>query len=270
MARTLQSLLSLVVVAAAPLIGCPAVYPELATGLHKVSGDQKLDPPPPEELRWIRIVSAKIPGRARDGRTWDQAFGSLPDPYARLYVNGKELLRTPAQADTLEPTWPDAPRGNFAVSPDDKLRVEVWDSNPLNDRPIGVRDVGRVSQDQRSSGRIRVELEGGAEVEIAYEPARAMLGLGLWYELRTDSVYVTRLLAQSPADRAGVRAGDRVLKIGGREVSSMSEGEVRSAFNAVPAAGLPLVLVHVDGSSLSITLKEGPIYPTYAQFGRVD
>jgi hypothetical protein len=257
--------------ALAPALGaCPAVYPELGTNLHKAPADRALDPAPPEDLRWIRILSARVPEKTRDGRTWDQAFGSLPDPYAKLYVNGKEILRTPPQPDSLQPTWPSAPRGNFRIGREDKLRIEIWDSNPINDQPIGTRDIGRVSEDQRASKQIRVELEGGAEAIIAYEPAHAMLGLGLWYELRSESVYVTRMLEQSPAERAGLIRGDQVVQISGRPVEAMSPDEVRSAFNSVPVGGVALVVKHPDGATLNVNLKEGPIYPTYVQFGVVD
>jgi hypothetical protein len=250
--------------------GCPAVYPEIGTALHKAPPDRPLEPAPPESLKWMKIVSAKIPPRARDGRTWDQAFGSPPDPYAKVFVNGVELFRTPAQADTLEPTWPDGPRGNFQVSRQDKLRVEIWDSNPLNDAPIGTREIGRLTEEQVSTKEIRVELEGGSEMLIAFQPAHAMLGVGLWFELRTDSCFITRMLKDSPAERSGVQKGDEVVEIGGRAVKSMSSDEVRSAFGSIPVAGLAVVLKHPDASVMSVTLKEGPIYPPYSQFGAVD
>ena len=262
---------ALVLVACAgAAVGCPAVYPEIGTNLHKAPPDRPLDPPPPETLRWLRILSAKIPPRARDGRTWDQAFGSPPDPYAKLFVNGTELFRTPAQADTIEPTWPTGPRGNFQISPQDKLRVEIWDSNPLNDAPIGTRDIGRISEEYIRTKQIRVELEGGSEMLIAFEPAHAMLGVGLWFELRTDSCFITRMLKESPAERAGIQRGDEVVQIAGREVKGMSSDEVRSAFGSIPVAGLAVVLKHPDGSNMNVTLKEGPIYPPYSQFGVVD
>ena len=113
------------------LAGCPAVYPELGTATRMAPAGAAIDPPSPENLRWIRITSARVPPRTRDGRTWDQALGSLPDPYAKLFVNDKELLRTPVQSNTLAPTWPEAPHGNFPIEPGDKLRVELWDNNAL-------------------------------------------------------------------------------------------------------------------------------------------
>ena len=253
------------------LSGCPAVYPELSTRTRKLAaGTETRDPPPPDDLRFVKFVSARVPPKTRDGRTWDQVLGSLPDPYAKLLVNGKEVLRTPAQSDTLEPTWPGAPAGNFKITSEDKLRVELWDSNAINDKPVGVRDVGHVSEEHRLNKQIRVELEGGGELVLAFEPAHAMFGLGLWFELRTDSCYLTRMLEGSPAERAGLLRGDQVLRIGDREVAKLSADEIRSAFNSVPSTGLPLLLRHPDGATLTVTLKEGPIYPEFDKAGAVE
>jgi hypothetical protein len=251
-------------------LGCPAVYPELATRLRAPAPGQVLTPPPPEDLRWIRFLSARIPERTRDGRRWDQSGGSLPDPYARLLVNGNEVLRTKVQSDTLEPTWPDGPSGNFIIKPDDQLRVELWDNHPINDRPIGIREIGRPAPEHRSSGRIPVELEGGARLELAFEPGHAKVGLGLWYELRTSTVSVSRTMASGPAERAGVKRGDQILAIGGREVRTMTPGQVRSAFNSVPVKGIVLQIMHASGAIETVTVVEGPVYPTFDQYGAVD
>jgi PDZ domain/C2 domain len=250
--------------------GCPAIYPELSTRTRKVIEGQALDPPPPETMRWIKFVSGRVPPKTRDGRPWDQVLGSLPDPYGKLMLNGKEILRTPPQSDTLEPTWPSAPRGNFRVVPEDQLRVELWDANSLNDLPIGIREIGRVSEEHRMTKLIRSELEGGGEVVIAFEPAHAMFGLGFWFELRTSSSYVTRMLEGSPAERAGLQKGDEILRISDRLVSTMTADDVRSALNSVPSAGIQLLLKHKDGTTLTVVLREGPIYPDYAQFGSLD
>lgn len=252
----------------AGLAGCPAVYPELGTRTRAIPAGQPLDPAPPSELHWLRFVSARVPERTRDGRTW--AAGGKPSPYAKLLVNGAELFRTPVQSGTFEPTWPDGPRGNFKLGPADKLRIELWDSAALNDKPIGVKDVGAPTEQNDLDKQVRVLFDDGGEVVLAWEAAHAVSGLGVWFELRTESCFITRLLQGSPAERAGLLAGDEVLKIGKREVKTMTPGEVQSAFNAVPFDGLPLVVKHAAGAVTDLVLKEGPIYPTFAQFGKVD
>ncbi|MFO0762787.1 MAG: PDZ domain-containing protein [Byssovorax sp.] len=246
------------------LLGCPAVYPELGTRTRPLPAGQPLDPPPPQELRWIRFLSGTVPEHTRDGRTW-QKNGKLADPYAKLIVGGKELLRTPVQHDTLSPTWPGSPSGNFKVGPDDKFRVELWDSNTLNDSPICVQEVRAIAEDQLVEKKIRFSCDSGAEVILAFEDAHAIKGAGLWYELRTDSCFVTRMLDGSPAQRAGLEAGDQILQLGGKSVSAMSSDEVRSVFNAIPVDGLSVQAKHATGTTVSLILKEGPIYPLFEQ-----
>lgn len=250
------------------LAGCPAVYPELGTRTRPMAPGVPLDPKPPADLVWMRFLSARVPERTRDGRAWGAS--GKPSAYAKVLVNGKELFKTPPESGTFEPTWPSGPRGNWKLGAGDKLRVEVWDSAALNDSPIGARDIGAPSEQHLLDKRIRVEFDDGGEVVLAFEPAHPVLGLGLWFELRTGGCGITRLLEGSPAERAGIKAGDDVLKIGPRQVSAMTADEVKSAFNAVPFDGLSITVKHTGGALADVTLREGPIYPVFAEFGPVD
>lgn len=252
-------------VSVSSLAGCPAVYPELPTRMRKALTEAALDPPPPENVYWLKFASARVPERTRGGKTWGESLGKLPDPIAKLYINDVLVMKTPPQSNTLEPTWPNGPRGNFKISPEDKLRIELWDSNTINDKPIIVRDVGHIDSDARLNQRIRFDYDVGGEVVLTVERAHAMLGLGLWYELRTESAFITRLMEGSPASRAGLAAGDEILKIGNGDVHTMSADVIQSAFNAVPSDGISLMVKHADGTTLSVTVKEGAIYPTYEQ-----
>jgi hypothetical protein len=250
--------------------GCIAIYPELTTKLHSMPSGQVADPPPPDNLKWMRVLSARVPPTSRDGRAWTDLLGSLPDPYVIVFIDGVELFRTPPHADTLEPTWPDGPRGNFVVAEGSRLRVELWDSNALTDKPIGVRDFGKLSSDDVRTRQLRVELDGNAEVVLAIEPAHAMLGLGLWYELYTGGARITRLLDGGPAKRAGFEVGDELIELGTKKVKDLSSDEVRSIINSLPAAGLPVTVKHAKGTTAKITLQEGPVYPTFAEHNPLD
>lgn len=250
--------------------GCAAVYPEFQTKMSPVIQGQVLDPPPSGDIHWVKFLSGRVPPKTRDGRAWDQVLGKKPDVYARLLLNDKEVLRTPVQSDTLEPNWHDGPRGNIRVESSDKLRVELWDANAILDSPIGVKDLGHPTAEIVMGEQIRVGFEGGGELVLAYEAAHAMFGLGMSYELRSDSAYVTKVVAESPAARAGIEKGDGILRIGEKEVSGMEPNEVRSAMNAVPSGGLDLMVKHKDGTTLQINVSEGPIYATMAEYGPID
>jgi hypothetical protein len=258
-----------IVLAGSAATGCAAVYPELGTRTRSIPAGQPLDPPPPDDVRWIKFLSAQVPDKTRDGRPW-RANGKA-SPYAKMMKNGVELFKTVPQADTLTPTWPAGPRGNFHVAATDRLRVELWDSNPLDDKPIGSRELGTAEGISAADGKLVVDLDNGAELTLAFQPAHAVSGLGLWFELHTPGCAITRLLEGSPAERAGLLAHDEVLKMGNRDVSTMTPDEIRSAFNAVPLDGLSLTVKHAkDNSTTEVTLHEGPIYPTFEQFGPVD
>ncbi|MFO0587950.1 MAG: site-2 protease family protein [Polyangiaceae bacterium] len=263
-------LLALAALVAVFMTGCPAVFPEIGTRLKVAPKDAILDPGPPDTMHWIRVVSARVPEKTRDGRQWDQVLGSLPDPYAKLIVNGAELFRTTVQSDTLTPTWPDGPHGNWEIPKGAKMRLELWDSSPINDAPIGVKDFAIPSPDELIEGKYRTELNGGGEITIAFEPAHPMYGLGFWFELRNDAAFITRFAPGSPAERAGIEKYEEILSINGKKVSSMSSGEVRSALNAVPVDGINLELKREDGSTVTVNLKEGPIYPTYEEHRDLD
>ena len=128
------------VVALGLLVGCGAVYPQLETPVRTPPGQVTLTPPPPDDLVFLKFAGAVIPSRTRDGRNWDSVGGSLPDAFAKLLVDGKVILETPVQGNTLTPTWPDQRKANYRVRSGASVRVELWDSNPINNHPICVAE----------------------------------------------------------------------------------------------------------------------------------
>ncbi len=253
---------------AAGAASCVALFPELSTPISAAPKTGALDPPPPPDRHFVKVVGAKVPPKARDGRSWDQVFGSMPDPNAKVFVNDAEILTTGPESDTLEPHWKDAPSGNFLLAVGDKVRVEVWNSNTFADSPIGIREL-TLTGDMLDVQEIVFELSGGGELTLAVQPARAVWGGGYWFELRNDSAYVTRVLDSSPASRGGMKPGDRILMIDNKPVDKMSVDEVRSLLAAVPTTGRALALQHDGGGTLQLTLKEGPIYPLFKDYSQL-
>ncbi len=216
------------------------------------------DPPPPPDHRYLAVLGAKIPTKTRDGRTWGD-LGTMPDPYLKIYVNGSEVLRTVPQARTVNPTWPDALRGNVALKDGDEFSMEVWDDGSFGDRPIGAKALTFTSESM-SGDDTEIDLDGGVEIHLTLLPAIPAWGVGLSYEMRGAVATISKVMDASPGSRAGVRMGDQLLRIGGRGVSKMTGAEVERLLQHVPADGIKATLVHKDGSTLEATLKEGPIY----------
>ncbi|HEX2673843.1 MAG TPA: PDZ domain-containing protein [Polyangiaceae bacterium] len=240
---------------------CGAVYPEISTPV-RAAGTRKLEPPPPADLVFLKFANAHIPKHTRDGRQWDSVGGSAPDPFAKLLIDDKEILLTPVQANTLSPTWPDQKLGNYRIPQGVPVRVELWDSNAINNHPICVETIGNLLAETSEEQNLELRCDSGATIEIVVQPAHAKFGLGLYYELGTDDIRVTRVIAESPAGRAKLAREDQVLRIQGRDVKGMDPETARSLINSNVSTGVTFTVKHVDGSQSDVTLKDGPIYPT--------
>jgi len=243
------------------LAACGAVYPELSTPVRAV-GTRRLEPPPPADLVFLKFVGAHIPTHTRDGRQWDSVGGSAPDPFAKLLIDDKEILVTPIQANTLAPTWPDQKLGNYRIPPGVRARIELWDSNALNNHPICVQNLGDLLAETSDEQNLDLRCDSGATIELAIQPAHAKFGLGLYYELGSDDIHVTRVVQESPAGRAKLMRGDQLLRIQGREVKGMDTEAARSLINSNVSTGVTFSVQHLDGTQAEVTVKEGPIYPT--------
>jgi hypothetical protein len=254
-------------VAGLSALACGAVYPELATPAREPPPNFSFEPPPPPDLVYIAFLKATIPSKTRDGRAWDSVGGSLPDPFAKLVVDDKPLITTPVHANTLTPSWPNQKRGNYRVSSQSRLRVELWDSNPINNHPICTEEVHDLLDQVSAGGRVQVNCDSGAFVELAAEPAHGKIGLGLYYEIRTDDVVVVRVIKESPAARAGVARGDQIVSIMGEPVKGMAEGRVRSLINSNGTTGLKLALRQGRKAEQEVMLRDGPIYPLLGEEG---
>jgi hypothetical protein len=250
---------ALLLVASVPMSGCGAVYPELGTSMSPMPAGVPVEPPPPEGRYYFEVVRAVMPSRTRDGRDWVQAFGSPPDPYVKVFLEDKELWRTSSVRDSMEPSFEGSPSGNVDIVLGSELRIELWDAGALHDHPIGVKKL-RVQAEMIDAAEQAIELPAGGTVYLKLAPARPVWGVGLWYDLRKSSAKLTRVLDGSPAWRAGLRKGDRILAIDGQSTDALGADDIRSRLNAIPAAGLKLDVQHADGSTLQAVLKEGPMY----------
>ncbi len=239
---------------------CGAVYPEITTPVRP-AGTRRLDPPPPEDLVYLKFAKAVIPSRTRDGRQWDSVGGSAPDPFAKLIIDEKEILVTPVQANTLTPTWPDQKGGNYRIPRNVPVRVELWDSNAINNHPICVESINNILSEASDDQNLELRCDSGAVIELVVQPAHAKFGIGLYYELRTYDIRVTRVVSESPAARANLKREDQLVKIQGHEVKGMDQETARSLVNSNVSTGVTFTVKHPDGQTEDITLKDGPMYP---------
>ncbi|MDR3619571.1 MAG: PDZ domain-containing protein [Paludisphaera borealis] len=85
--------------------------------------------------------------------------------------------------------------------------------------------------------------------------ARGFLGL-TWTEAEPGVVRVVRILADSPAAAAGVKPGDRLLKIGGKTVDGLKSARALLA-DVRPADPVAIVVQRAGGDKSTLTLTAG-------------
>jgi hypothetical protein len=243
---------------------CGVVYPEVQTPLRTPPPGFSLVPPPPEDVLYLRFEGATIPKRTVDGREWD-SVGGAPDPFAKLLVNGKEIIVTSVESDTLRPKWGDQVRANYRIQKGSAVKVQVWDKNPITSHPICSEDIQNLHAEVSTEHPLEIACESGAQVRLIVEPAHGRLGLGLYYELHTEGAYVTRVLQESPARRAGLAAGDEIEKVQGQDVLTMEEGKLQSLINANASLGIEMMVKRGGEQPRQVKLRDGAIYPVVGE-----
>jgi C-terminal processing protease CtpA/Prc len=116
--------------------------------------------------------------------------------------------------------------------------------------------------DIRDDSATEIWCDSGARVRLFVGTAHALIGIGLYYETQGgNGVRVTRVVGDSPASRAGLGPGDRILAIQGQPVASMDALQVRSAINENSRKGLKLDVWFMSGKRHVIELQDGAVYP---------
>lgn len=104
-------------------------------------------------------------------------------------------------------------------------------------------------------------LEGSRLRRIAESTTGNYTGLGVRFDSRDNFPVVIAPLPGSPAERAGLLAGDRIVEIGGRPTKGWTDGETRASLRGEVGSS---VVVTVDrpglGRRLSLTLIRGEIH----------
>jgi hypothetical protein len=241
-------------------LGCAAIYPEVSTPIGKPPNENAVKPEPPDDYVYLYFKSARMPPRTRDGRPWGKDKDSLPSPYAVLFMDGVEISRTEVQPNTLEPTWPQQKKANYRVHDDTKLKVEIWDDHGLFPHPICQKEIRRVAS-HTDLGEVETDCNGGGSFVLAIEPAHAFWGLGLYYELRTSAVIVSRVVQASAAGWAGLKPGDQIVAIMDQPVSQLDGGQIQTMIRVNASKGLELKVRTGEGPPRNVTLKEAALYP---------
>ncbi|GAA3380782.1 S41 family peptidase [Streptomyces racemochromogenes] len=111
----------------------------------------------------------------------------------------------------------------------------------------------------RSGDRWGTVYDRGEYAAFAEELDGRWTGVGLWAGRRRDGrIEVDRVQPDSPADRAGLRAGDRLLSVDARSVTGLEVADVVALLRG--EAGTPVALgLSRDGAGLTVTVRRAQL-----------
>lgn len=152
---------------------------------------------------------------------------------------------------------PDSPAAKAGLRPMDL--ITAYDGKPVTSMhdltravaatpPGSSRDLGVRRDGQQQIVKVRIEALESSRPAIGpaakADGAALNEGIGLTVAERAGGLVITGVLPDSPAEQAGLRAGDRLLMVGGAKISSTREAQ--EAVREARAKGRTAVLVQVE------------------------
>lgn len=237
------------------LVAC--AYPRRSTSLSSVAHSDDLRPP--GDIVRIHFTSAIIPPNQRSGQPWDED-GSGPDSFVRLYRDDELIFESDPFPDSIEPHF-DLTTENLELPARAELRLELWEQDTARlPTPIGTWRGRGLPAGALQDADASLMLEGRATLLFRVIPPVAERGTGIaLYEFRSDHAKVLEVIAASPAGRAGVRAGDDILSVGGAPLDGMDEGSAASALSLASSRSSRLS-VRRGATTEELTLDSGYVW----------
>jgi hypothetical protein len=209
----------------------------------------------------IRLVEAQLPETKGGGLPWD-SDGTGPDPYIRLVIDNRVVWESPVQQNTLNPQWNITMPRSVRIPPASKLRLELWDEDTASADPAGTFSHLGLPDNALPDARARLSLDNRGTVTIMISAPKPWKGLGLTYEQHSDALVVLSVEAFSPAARAGIAVGDRVVAIGDTRIETLSAARAASDLSLAVDRGSALTVADEHGQERAVNLDRGFLWLT--------
>ena len=220
-------------------------YPRRSPALSSVAPAEAANVRAPEAVTRLRFVSAEIPLRQRGDLPWDDE-GSEADALVRVYRGDTLLYESEPVRDSVRPTF-DFVTDNLVLPSSADLRIELWDDDPGIPEPIGIWRGRGLPRTALPGADSRLQLEGGATLLFRVEEPEVHRGVGVvLYESRGSSLHVLDVIERSPAGRAGIRAGDDIVAIGGKTIDELGADEATGALSMAASRRSTVTFRHGD------------------------
>lgn len=243
------------------LVAC--AYPRRTTSLSPVRGASAMTTGPggtPGDVFSFTAVSATLPAQNRGATQWDDN-GGLPDPVLRVYRDDQLVWESRVVNDSLQAEWNELAPRNIRFPASARIRIEVWDDDELGGDPVGIwRGIG-LPPNARPGVDARILLEGESYVTVRVDPPQPHRGVGIrLFEVHGSDLQIVEVEPFSPAARADLAAGDRIVAIGGQTVSQLGSQRASGALSMAAERQEALRVLNAQGTERTVTLDRGYVW----------
>ena len=250
------------------LLGCALLgslgacaYPHHTTPLFAAGAVAMPESEFPGGMYSLQLLSAEVPETKISGLTWDDD-GTGPDCQVRLYVSDRLVWESEVVKDSTHPAWNEMAPRNVILPRDASFRLELWDwDTAVSGDPIGRVEREGLPANAQPGAQARLQLDRTTTVVILLSSPRAHRGVGVSVELRGDYLRVLSVEPFSPAARAGIRSGERILAIGSQRIAQLSDGDKRSELSMASERKQKLAVADSEGhNEREVTLDGGYVW----------
>jgi hypothetical protein len=240
--------------------GC--AYEVRSTTLHTIANPSAdLASYKPKNVWSFRLISAEIPPRKRSGLEWDSDT-TKPDPFVRLYVDGRKIWESPVEYDTASPQWNIPLPRNLKVDPTSNFEIELWDFDTIASAdPIGKLTRQGLPATLTPNAVTRLMLDTGAVITATVDEPRIHEGVGIRsYETRPDCLLVTEVEPYSPAGRAGIKPDECIVEMAGQRVADLEDIKAMTMLSLASKRGYPIKVADKKQVERTVKLDSGYIW----------
>jgi len=214
----------------------------------------------PADMWSLRILDAQLPPRKNTGGEWD-SDGSGPDCFVKVIVGGRTVWESEVVEDSTNPVWNATLPANILVGHSDKFSIEIWDKDSgLAGDPLGHSHNTGLPVTARPDSEASLTLSNLGTLRLIVSAPKPHQGVGLEVEIRPDELKVLEVTPHSPAERAGIKVGDRIVEVGPLSVSHMADQDALSHLSLAADRDKKLVVVDDKGARREIELDNDPLW----------
>jgi hypothetical protein len=233
---------------------------------HHTTPLQTVPNPPRTSQEWpagvygLRLQQAEARQVKMSGLPWDDD-GTLPDVFVRLYIDGRQVWQSEVAQDDDTAVWNVGLPKNVVIPKDAHIRIELWDwDTPVSADPMGHTE-RRGLPNALPGTESRFVLNTSAVVTFMVAAPEPRRGVGISVELQPDALKVLTVEPYSPAARAGIKKGDRIVSIGHASVSELSEDKAASEISLAVDRQHTLGVTDSDGGNArEVKLDQGYVW----------